>query len=166
MTIVFFCILITLIIISINIGISFEINKKDDIKTIFYIKILKKIKIYSKPIKFEKMKVKIDEEKLKKIDYVQFIKEIIKKMIIKKLKIVIELENENMILNTYITAIIATLIESLRLIKKVDDIYYKITTSEKNKINLDIKLEIYMLQIVKSILKCINLQKKESIYNN
>lgn len=166
MIIVFFCILIVLIIISVKIGISFEINKKDNVKTILYIKILKDLKIYSKPLILKKMKAKIKQKDFKNIDNIHFIKEILKKIIIKKFRLIIELNNDNIILNTYITAIIASLIETLRLIKKTDNIEYKITTREKSKLILDLKLEIYIIEILRSIIKCIDFQKKEIIYNN
>lgn len=165
MIIVFFSILIVLII-SAKIGISFEISKKKNIKIIIYIKILKNFNIYSKPVILNKIKVKIKQEDLKNIDIVYFVKEILKKIIIKKFKLIIELNNDNMILNTYITAIIASLIESLRLIKKADNIEYKITASEKSKLILDLKLEIYIIEVLKSIIKSIDFQKKEIIYNN
>lgn len=166
MIIVFFCILIVLIIISVKIGISFEINKKDNVKTILYIKILKDLKIYSKPLILKKMKAKIKQKDFKNIDNIHFIKEILKKIIIKKFRLIIELNNDNIILNTYITAIIASLIETLRLIKKTDNIEYKITTREKSKLILDLKLEIYIIEILRSIIKCIDFRKKEIIYNN
>lgn len=168
MVIVFFFTLILLILslISLKVGILIKINEKSEIIKIFYITILGNIKIYSKPINFTNKKVEKNIKQLEKINEIGLIKEIIKKIEIKEFKLILKLKNENIMLNTYITAIISAIIESLRIIKKIENMYYKIETYEKNKILLEIKAELQIIEMRKDIIRCIKLLNKEKIYIN
>lgn len=165
MIIVFFLIII-LIITSLKIGISIEKNEGKILTKKVYITILKDIKIYSKPIILKNINGKMSLKKIDKIDIWQLLKELMKNLKIKRLNLNIKLDNSNIILNTYITAIISGVIESVRIIKNIDDIYYKIELSKKTKITIDLKLELYLIDIIKSVMKCINFLNKEKIYTN